>query len=198
LFGDSEMKIIGIIGSSRKFGNTDILVRTIVEAAAAQGAETRLFHLRALTVNACLGCEFCRANDGCAQSDDMQYLYPALQNADVVVVGSPVYMGQVSGQTKIFMDRLFALLNNDFSSRLPAGKQAVLVFAQAQPDAEQYARYFQDTARVFEVVGLPVVKMLVAANVLEQGAVADDIGLLAKAAETGRQLVENFSKANLE
>jgi multimeric flavodoxin WrbA len=118
----------------------------------------------------------------------MQTLYAEIESADVVVIGSPVYMEQVTGQTKVFMDRLLAFLNNDFSSRLKPGKRAILVFTQGQADVDTYADYFKATAKMFGILGLPVVQMLVAPNLLEHGAAADDENLLTNAALLGLQL----------
>ena len=182
------MKVIGIIGSPRKHSNTDILVRKVLAGAAAEGAETKAYYLQFMDIKGCLGCEFCRVNEGCAQSDDMQTLYAEIESADVVVIGSPVYMEQITGQTKIFMDRLLAFLNNDFSSRLKPGKRAILVFTQGQGDVDTYADYFKTTAKMFGILGLPVVHTIVAPNLLEHAAVVNDEGLLTKAALVGLQL----------
>ena len=119
--------VIGIVGSPRKGGNTDILVRQVLAGAAAEGDETKIFYLEDLEYQGCQGCRYCKMNEGCRVEDDMTLLYQELIAADGIVLGTPVYFGQMSGQTKLFLDRWYALMNPDFSSRLPAGKKMVLV-----------------------------------------------------------------------
>ena len=103
------MKAIGFIASPRKEGNTAWIVNKILEGAEERGAETQVWHSGELDIKPCQGCLGCKRGElGCVINDDMRKLYGALGTADALVLGSPVYMGQMSGQAKIFTDRLFA------------------------------------------------------------------------------------------
>ena len=104
------MKIIGFIASPRKEGNTAWIVNKILEGAKEQGAETQSWYFSDLDIKPCQGCLCCHngGDQGCIINDDMQKLYGALEHADALVLGSPIYMGQMSAQAKIFTDRLFA------------------------------------------------------------------------------------------
>ena len=98
------MKIIGFAGSPHKEGNTAWAVSQVLEGAADQGAETRAWCFSGLTIQLCRGCLACHhGNQGCVIRDDMQPIYDALGQADALVFGTPVYMGQMSAQAKIFM-----------------------------------------------------------------------------------------------
>lgn len=110
------MKIIGFIASPRKEGNTAWIINKILEGAKEQGAETLTWYFSDLDIKPCQSCYGCKKGDqGCIIDDDMQKLYGAIEHADALVLGSPVYMGQMSAQAKIFTDRLFAQFSPRFS-----------------------------------------------------------------------------------
>lgn len=71
--------------------------------------------------------------------DDLTAVLDAIKTADAVILASPNYFGEVSGQFKSFFDRTYSFLNPDFSSRVPPGKKSVFVFAQGQPSVGLYA-----------------------------------------------------------
>jgi multimeric flavodoxin WrbA len=103
------MKVIGICGSPRK-GNTEWMLRKLLEAIAGSGVETELILLRDLTIkgcDGCLSCEMCgKERKGyCRINDDMQQIYPKLLEADGWALGTPVYFELLSGLLKNFMDR---------------------------------------------------------------------------------------------
>ena len=111
------MKVIGFSGSPRKDANTDRLVRQVLAGAKAAGADTKFIRIADLKISGCISCYHCKTHDTCSIKDDMQDIYKDIHGADACVIGSPVYMGQISGQTKIFWDRLLPLFNADFSTR---------------------------------------------------------------------------------
>jgi multimeric flavodoxin WrbA len=104
------MKVLGIVGSPRKNGNTEILMKEVLGVAREAGCETGTFLLSEKQVAPCDACGTCFETGSCVVQDDMQELYKMLEQADAVVFGSPVYFGSVSAQTKAVMDRMFALL----------------------------------------------------------------------------------------
>ena len=103
------MKVVGICGSPRK-GNTEWMLRKLLEEAAGRGVETHLILLREKRIEACDGCLSCEAGGPkrqgtCHVQDDMQQIYPALMAADGFALGTPVYFDMLSGLLKNFMDR---------------------------------------------------------------------------------------------
>ena len=157
--GDFQMKIVGFIASPRKDGNTAWTVNKILEGAEEQGAETQAWYSGALDIKPCRGCLGCVQSDRCVVNDDMQKLYTALEQADALVLGSPVYMGQMSAQAKIFTDRLFAQITPRFSPKFKeknAGKKLVLVFTQGNPDPGMFQVYFDYTKSMFKLLEFDV------------------------------------------
>lgn len=158
------MKIIGFVGSPRKGGNTAWIVDRILEGAKEQGAETQSWYFSDLDIKPCQGCLGCRNGDrGCIINDDMQKLYDAIEDADTLVLGSPVYMGQMSAQAKIFIDRWFARITPRFKEE-NAGKKLLLVFTQGNPDPGTFQVYFDYTKYIFQLLEFDVKEVVVVAG----------------------------------
>lgn len=134
------MKIVAVLGSSRPKSNSSAIARTILEKAKASGADIQEFQLKKLKYSGCIGCETCKTKlDHCVLKDDLAEVLQAMRSADVVVLSSPNYFGEVSGQFKAFFDRTYSFLNPDFSSRVESGKTSIFIFAQGQQDLSLYA-----------------------------------------------------------
>lgn len=116
-------KIVILNGSPRKNGKTASLVKAFVEGADSSNNEVKELYLQGMEIGGCLACESCQRNNGiCVQKDDMQIVSDAFLWADVVVFASPQYWGTITGQLKIVIDRLYAVL---FGS--PKVKQFVVI-----------------------------------------------------------------------
>lgn len=99
------MKILGINGSPRAGGNTDLLLDKVLEGAESKGAETEKIILNKLKFSPCQECEK-MADDGvCLINDDMQKVYEKIKEADTLVFASPVFFGSLSAQSKMMIDR---------------------------------------------------------------------------------------------
>jgi multimeric flavodoxin WrbA len=104
------MRILGIVCSPRKEGNTEIMMREALAQAAEMGAETELVLLAGKRILPCDACDACLETGACKVKDDMHPIYEQLDRADGILLGTPVYMLNVSAQAKIFMDRTYACL----------------------------------------------------------------------------------------
>ena len=170
-----NMKIIGFIASPRKEGNTAWIVNKILEGAKEKGAETRGWYFSALDIKPCRGCLGCHKGDdrGCVINDDMQKLYDAIPHADVLVLGSPIYMGQMSAQAKIFTDRLFAQISPRFSPYFKESavkKKLILTFNQGNPEASMFQQYIDYTKHIFEMLEFDVKVVPVVAGMRNESA----------------------------
>lgn len=184
------MKVIGFIGSPRRNGNTDILVQQVLRGAEAAGAETKFVYLNEISYKGCQGCESCKVNSGCVQQDDMSELYDEIANAEAIVIGSPIYLWQISGQTKLFLDRWYAFGNHDTSCKLRKGIKGALVFSQGDPDQERYQDVFSNVANLLSF-GLEIQNTIVASGASQLGIIATDAKLMQKAWTVGTNLVTN-------
>lgn len=103
------MNLLVLCGSPRKSGNTEIMANAFAETARENGHEVNVVYASSTRPNPCLACGYCRNNEGeCIQQDDMQSVYPLLDEADLVVFASPVYYFNLSAQIKIMLDRFYA------------------------------------------------------------------------------------------
>jgi multimeric flavodoxin WrbA len=134
------MKIVAVLGSPRAKSNSSALARKILTKAEELGAETQEFVLNKLQYKGCQACETCKTKlDHCVLKDDLAAVLDAVKEADAVVLATPNYFGEVSGQFKTFFDRTYSYVNPDFSSRVSAGKACAFVFTQGQADLNMYA-----------------------------------------------------------
>jgi multimeric flavodoxin WrbA len=182
------MKILGIDGSPRKNGNTEKLVRAVLDGAGEEGYETTLCKLAAMKISPCLGCIGCRETGECVVKDDMWKIYEGIQAADAIVIGSPVYMWQVSAQTKMCMDRLVPFIKPDFSTRLNRGKRLLLAFTQGNPDSQAFQPYFDYLEKLFSFLHFQVKGVLVASGTREKDDILRQTELLGRAREMGKSL----------
>ncbi len=101
------MKVLGIVCSPRKNGNTEILVKEALDSAHKLGAETEMIKVSDVNITPCDGCETCDTTGECKIEDDMQGIYTKLLQSDGIILGSPVYWLGVTAQAKIIIDRTF-------------------------------------------------------------------------------------------
>lgn len=141
------MKIVTLLGSPRTKGNSASIAARFNETAAQLGAETRIFELNRLSYRGCQGCYACKKSlDRCVLKDDLTEVLAAVQEADVVVLATPVYYGDVTSQLKGFIDRSYSYLKPDYltnpqPSRL-SPKKLIFVLTQGHPDETLFADIF--------------------------------------------------------
>ena len=127
------MRILGIVCSPRKDGNTEILVREALEAAREAGSETELILVADKTISPCDGCGSCLKSGICKIQDDMQVIYEQLELADGVIFGTPVYFLNVTAQAKTVIDRTYSFAG----VRKLRGKVAAAIIATRRVGAGQ-------------------------------------------------------------
>lgn len=122
------------------------MLKEIMRVGKANGAEATLLHLADLHIHDCKACMSCKKGEPCPQKDDMDKVRPLLIDADVLMLGSPVYMGDETGLMKCFIDRLYGLIGplketGGMGSRLPGGKRALVLFTCQMPDGDKLYNY---------------------------------------------------------
>lgn len=99
------MKALCIIGSPRKDGSTAYIVDKIIAGMKECGIESKRYCLGDTKINYCLGCKKCYQDGKCVQNDDMDKIIEDLKESDIVIIGTPDYWGDITGQMKVFFDR---------------------------------------------------------------------------------------------
>ncbi len=142
------MKITCLLSSPRKNGNSSYLAKRICEKASAQGSKVQYFNLNTLNYKGCQACMACKSgSEKCVMPDDLTDVLDSVAEADLLVLATPVYFGDVSAQLKAFIDRTFSYLVPDFyfsdtKSRLKPGKKLVFVLTQGHEDKNSFADIF--------------------------------------------------------
>jgi len=147
-----KQKILIVLGSPRKKGNSATLAGKVCEGAQANGAAVETVYLNALNIKPCQGCRKCQkvGSDGCAINDDMNQLYSLIRKSNSIVIASPIYWFNISAQSKIFIDRLYAV--GVGPKNIFGGKNFGIVLTFADSDvfdsgAVNVLRSFQDMCR---------------------------------------------------
>jgi multimeric flavodoxin WrbA len=99
------MKVIGICGSPRPRGNTEYLLREALSVLENEGIEVELVKLGEKSVAPCEACNACKELLNCRIDDDFQEIFEKMEQADGILVGSPVYFGSATPQTMALLDR---------------------------------------------------------------------------------------------
>ena len=183
-------QVLVILGSPRRKGNSSALAARISRGAKSAGAEVETVFLQDLKISPCRGCNTCQKPDskGCANKDDMQKIYPKLISADAWVIASPVYWFTMSAQTKIFMDRCYAL--TAYAENPFVGKRIAIAMSYGDVDPFRSGcvnalRAFQDA---FRYAGAKIAGM-VYGSAMEAGEIVNNKALMQEAEELGKRLV---------
>jgi multimeric flavodoxin WrbA len=177
------MKVLGLVGSPRREGNTDLLVNAILFGAGAAGHLTEKIYLYDIKIEPCLDCAGCKTNGGkCVVSDRMKGVYPKLSEADVIVFGTPLYWYGPSAKMKLLIDRLRPFI----SSGKLKGKRAVLVIP-SEEGAEACRSLVDMFERSFEYLQVPIVGKILA-QASEKGEIRKQPKLLDEAFALGKSL----------
>lgn len=195
------MKVLAVVGSRRKKGNTASLVRAALEGARKEGAETELVCLGDYTLRGCDGCEGCRKTYRCTVQDDMQKLYPLLLEAEGLILGSPTYFYNVTADMKAFIDRLYCFEVFGDQDRscwvgLPeamGGKYAVAI-AVCEQHQEKYLGFtLEAMTKSIADLGYRVIDTVGAVGFWGPGEVLAHRETMQRAEQAGVRLVRTFN-----
>jgi multimeric flavodoxin WrbA len=188
-------KILVLLGSPRKKGNTATLANQIIAGAESAGATAEKIFLHGKQISPCQACYACQRPDskGCAIDDEMQPIYGKLVEADGWAIASPVYWFSMSAQTKLFWDRCFAL--PAYRKDVFTGKRIAVAMSFGDEDVFNSGcvnalRTFQDSARY---VGANLVGM-VYGSADKPGEIQSNTALMQQAEALGKKLVGRASR----
>ncbi len=192
------MQILAFNGSPRPGGNTSALIAAMLDGARAAGARATEVRLHELNFKGCLGCLGCRKNPGrCSAIDALSPYLEAIKSCAGMIVGCPIYMYRLSGQMKLFVDRLYSLYasrpEGGYVAMVPPGKTFALITSQGAPNPHQYVKSITYLAGMTgSGLGFQEVGRIIHTQSADQPAQSDG-ALLKQAFDIGCHLVRTSS-----
>lgn len=187
------MYILGVMGSPRRGGNTDILLDAALDAAGKEGARTRKVAVSALDIRPCLELYHCAIDGTCSIHDDMTSLYDELVAADCIVLASPIFFYGLTSQAKAVVDRCQALwvrrhVLKTWQPDVNARRGALIAVGATRgprlfDGAVLTAKYF------FDAVGMSLFDQVLIRGVDNKGQILDQPQHIDEAKKLGRRLV---------
>lgn len=179
---EKDLRILGIQGSPRGINSrTRMLVQWVLSGAEVLGAATEIVDLSSLRIEACTACESCALTGQCVYNDDFLLLYERMVAADGIVLGSPVYIDNVTGQMKVFIDRLADAIHYQTLS----GKYGCAVATTWSSGGEGVVGYLNHVLNYLGILALEGISV----------AIEDDPGSLYRVEESARNLGERLAGA---
>jgi len=190
LSGGKIMKVIGIVCSPRRGGNTEILVREALVGAKELGVDTELLTVAGKDIRFCDSCYACITTGVCRVSDDVQEILEKLQEANGVIFGTPVYFSSVSGQAKSIMDRTIALRFKKGKSHLSLKGKAAGAIVVARTGGRSMTKSLLENFIMHGMLVVGVVGGLTLAEGgwVDMGKIKKDKGVMKQANQLGRRI----------
>jgi multimeric flavodoxin WrbA len=193
---DMRDKILGVGGSPRRGGNSDMLLQSVLSGAEESGAETEAIFLRNYAFSSCVGCEACRRDGSCTRLlDGVQLIYPEVRRARGLVLASPVHFYNASALMKAFIDRLYCFFDftedhpRHYSSRLAGEGRKAVVAAVCEQLAERDMGFTREAMRwPLQALGYEITDEVSAYGFFAKGRVARSEETLRRCVEAGRSL----------
>lgn len=190
------MKVLGIAGSPRRGGNTDLLLSELLRGAAGKGAEIRtIILLNDLKFIPCQHCDHCLKTGECKYQDDMQMVYRELEQADRVVLASPIHFVGVSAQMKAMIDRCQSLWAKKYVLHIPPlgdkrERKGFFISVSGRKEFSQFEPALATIKALFRVLDISYAGALLFSSVDEKAAILNRPEALKQAFEAGQKLVE--------
>ncbi len=190
------MKVLGIAGSPRRGGNTDLLLAEFMRGAASKGAEVKTIVLNDLSISPCQHCDTCLKTGRCKIEDDMQMVYDEMERADRIVLASPVQFMGVTAQMKTMIDRCQALWARKYVLKVPPlgdrrERKGFFISVGGRKIANLFEPSLAMVKTIFRVMDVTYAGELLFPGVDEKGAIARHPDALQQAFLAGQKLVED-------
>jgi len=188
------VKVLGIAGSPRRGGNTDLLLAEVMKGAASRGAEVKTIILNDLAISPCQHCDACLEAGRCKIEDDMQMVYRELEDADRIVLASPIQFMGVTAQMKAMIDRCQALWARKYVLKLPPlgnrrERKGFFISVGGRKVANVFEPALVMVKTVFRIIDITYAGELLFPGIDEKGAIAKHPDALRQAFLAGQKLV---------
>lgn len=186
--------VLGISGSPRMQGNSEILLDQALEGASKAGAQVEKIRINQYKFIACQACENIRNDGYCSINDDFQKIYRAIQKAEIVFLSSPIYFGSLTAQTKMMIDRFqchWRAVNILKVSPHSLKKKGYFLSVQADTRDDYFANAALIVRNFFATAGIEYRGELFCSEVDEKGSINNFPDKLKQAFSLGENLLIN-------
>lgn len=195
------MKVMGIAGSPRHGGNTDLLLAELLRGASDQGAEVKVIHVNSLKITPCQHCDACLKEGKCRIQDEMQNIYEELAQADVIILASPVQFMGPTAPVKAMIDRCQCLWARKYVLKIPPlspDKKRRGFFVSVA--GTRLKNMFEPSAAIvrtwFHVLNIEFAGELLINGIDEKGAILKHPDAMSRAYEAGQKLATATTAGN--
>lgn len=152
--------ILAVTASGREHSISTKLVNTAAETAMAKGHNVHFMDLTVPQLQCCQGCGFCRTNDGCTITDRF---FDTITACDGIIAGFPIYFSGIAGQGKVFLDRLYPMMDASFIPR-HSGKKVIAIYAQGDGNEKAFTASINSANYVFRMCGWQLLDSILCAG----------------------------------
>lgn len=188
------MKVLGIMGSPRLGGNTDLLLNEVLAGAQSQGAEVEKIVIDKLKITPCREYYGCLRDGNCVIKDDMTAIYPKLLEADRVIVASPMFFYGLSAQVKALVDRCQALWAKKYLLNRPppdSGRKGAFIAVGATKGKQLFDGSILTVKYFFKTIGVSYAGELLIQGVDKKGEIREHPTAIKEARELGKKLAQS-------
>ncbi|MFC1620824.1 flavodoxin family protein [Candidatus Omnitrophota bacterium] len=186
------MKVLGVNGSPRIDGNTDILLEKVLEGARSKGALTEKIILNELKFSPCQECANIKNNGSCILEDDMQRLYDKIKTTDVLIIASPIFFGSLTAQTKAMIDRFQCAWQAKFVLKKDIGYKKIkgaFISVEGTDRKDFFDNAKSIVRNLFAIINVDYKEELFCPKIDSKGAIQKHTDCLEKAFKLGAKIV---------
>jgi multimeric flavodoxin WrbA len=189
------LKVLGISGSPRRGGNTDLLLDEVIRGATSRGAEVKTIVLNSLKIAPCQHCDACLEAGNCKVMDDMQMVYRELEKADRIVLACPIHFMGIAAQMKLMIDRCQALWARKYVLKIPPlgeerERKGLFISVGGRKVANLFEPALATVKALFNTLNIIYAGDLLFPGIDEKGAIIRHPDALEQAFLAGQKLVE--------
>jgi multimeric flavodoxin WrbA len=193
------LKVLGIAGSPRRGGNTDMLLAEFMKGAAARGAEVKTIILNNQKITPCQHCDACLEKGVCKIKDDMQAIYDEFEQADIIVLASPIQFTGVTAQMKAMIDRFQSRWVRKYVLKIPPlgddrKRKGFFISVGGRKVAGLFDPALIMIKTFFRILNIEYAGELLFSKIDEKGAIAKHPDALNQAFVAGQKLVEEMNQ----
>ncbi len=157
--------ILAFTASGAANSVSNAMVHIAAQAASDNGCTVEYIDLTAPQLQCCKSCRYCRSHDGCTIDDG---LFEKIVACDGIIAGFPIYFSGVAGQSKVFLDRLYPMMDANFVPRHP-GKKVIAIYAQGDPREGAFSAAINSANYVFRMCGWQLLDSILCSGTAAEG-----------------------------